>query len=112
MAAGQYDVLPDTMFNRLVVESNAIDSRWRREREMAAAGVYLYFGDHRATIETWENTRDRMQKYANCAESAYGVAHEKHIHINPCVQARVVAESTFDALRDSLIARYRVMLGF
>lgn len=111
MAAGQYDALPDTMFNRLVVESNAIDSRWRRERGMAAAGVYLYFGDHAATPEAWESTRDRMQRYANCAESAYVVAHARNIHVNACVLERVVAESSFNALRDSLIARYRAKLG-
>ncbi len=32
MAAGQYDALPDSMFNRIVQETNTIDDRWRRER--------------------------------------------------------------------------------
>ncbi len=112
MAAGQYDALPDSMFNRIVQETNTIDDRWRRERETAEAGVYLYFGDRPETVAEWVRTRSQMQIYADCAEQAYGTARRTNTHVvNACNRERIAAESSFAALRDALISRYRARLG-
>jgi hypothetical protein len=111
IATGQYAELSDTMVNQIIDETNTSDSLWRRKRETVEAGVYLYFGDNRSTIETWKDARTRMQTYADCAEQAFMTARRQRIAKNSCENERGAADRAFAQLRDALIGDYSAKLA-
>ncbi len=106
MAAGLYDMLPDSMLAGIVNETNAIDARWRRERETVEAAVYLYFGDSQTTVAQWRTTRAAMQGYADCAEQIYVRYLATRAPADACAKEQRAAESAFAGLRDALIKAY------
>ena len=104
IASGQYDALSDPVLKAIVDETNAIDARWRRDREMTEASVYLYFGD--TEVKRWKQARGDLQRYADCAEQIFVASQGKRARANACEQERLDAVSSFAALRDALIAAY------
>lgn len=111
MAAGLYDLLPDSMLLSIVNETNAIDARWRRERETVEASVYLYFGDSEPTVVQWVTTRTAMQAYADCAEQVYVRYLTTRAPPDACAAEQRAAQLEVARLRDALIKSYLRRLG-
>lgn len=113
IATGQYDALPQSAIVSIVNETNAIDTRWRRDRETTEASVYLYYGDNPSTVEQWKATRLSMQSYADCALNEYVAAQQRRTSAPPeaCDDKRRAAIDDFARLRDAMIADYRRKLA-
>jgi hypothetical protein len=102
-----------SMMVSVVNETNVIDTRWRRDREITEASVYLYYGDNTATVDLWKTTRASMQRYADCARDEYVAAQQRRTHAraDACDAERRGALSDFDHLRDAMIVDYRRKLA-
>lgn len=106
---GKMDVLPDAERDSIRRNTNAIQQRWRGERDKAALLLYLYAGPKADT--EWTTMSVQLEKYTACIEDAYASYDQRIAPDTTCMRMKSRAQDAVSILRTALRNRLLELEG-
>jgi hypothetical protein len=71
LARGEFDRHAPKQRQDIARATNSIQQQWRQQRENVEVAVLLAFAKVPAVSQAWSTTRDSMEQYTRCIETAY-----------------------------------------